>query len=151
LVTASHLKRCPRCTFLLPRSEFGRNRSSHDGRHSYCKPCRRTYERERWEENPERDRERHRRYRRRHPDRVRERIYAQRRTDPRKYRAVVAVAQAVAAGLLIRPEVCPECHDPRSRVEAHHSSYEREDWLKVQFVCTRCHRRLHKLKQRTAA
>jgi hypothetical protein len=32
-------KRCPRCDTTKPVGEFGANRSNHDGRQTYCRPC----------------------------------------------------------------------------------------------------------------
>jgi hypothetical protein len=59
--TVAPSKRCPTCSEVKSRDEFHKNRATHDGLASYCKPCmkvRRTRERA---ENPERDRERQRR------------------------------------------------------------------------------------------
>lgn len=41
------VKYCPRCHTTKPVDEFGRNRSAHDGRQGWCKPCMREYDRER--------------------------------------------------------------------------------------------------------
>src|SRR4051812_26152806 len=40
------IKYCPRCRQDLPIDAFGSNRSSHDGRTSYCRPCHHAVNRE---------------------------------------------------------------------------------------------------------
>lgn len=67
---------------------------------------------------------------------------AQRR-NPAGVRAREAVRQALARGELVR-ERC-QLGDPGCLewpVEAHHTSYAPEDWLKVVWVCKACHGRL---------
>lgn len=40
-------KRCTKCDTVKPLSEFHRNKTAVDGRHAWCKPCSRQYQRER--------------------------------------------------------------------------------------------------------
>jgi hypothetical protein len=47
------LKRCARCTRSRPLSEFVKHRATLDGRGSYCRPCRRDYQRAYRAANPE--------------------------------------------------------------------------------------------------
>jgi len=48
-------KRCPRCKRDLPRTEFGEQQSRKDGLDSYCRECRRAYQRERQKKNASRN------------------------------------------------------------------------------------------------
>ena len=59
-----------------------------------------------------------------------------------KYRARSAVLRAVARGELVRPGACSRCDRP-CKPQGHHPSYERADWLKVEWLCKRCHLRHH--------
>nr|WP_272874541.1 endonuclease VII domain-containing protein [Mycobacteroides abscessus] len=39
---------CPKCASTKPVEDFFRNRSQPDGRHSYCKPCAKAYDQEKY-------------------------------------------------------------------------------------------------------
>lgn len=69
-------------------------------------------------------------------------------SDQRAARA--AVAQAIRSGKLIRPERCVACgKTPPPKIGAvrtyhgleadHHLGYAKENWLKVQWLCSQCH------------
>jgi hypothetical protein len=60
-----------------------------------------------------------------------------RKANPEKFRAHVAVGNALAKGKLIRPERCQLCWEP-SRIEAHHQDYSKV--LDVVWLCHSCHR-----------
>jgi hypothetical protein len=53
-------------------------------------------------------------------------------------RAHVAVARAIEAGTLQRPEHCQKCHRAR-KVQAAHFSYQRGRELEIQWLCQSCH------------
>ena len=59
--------------------------------------------------------------------------------DPR---ASAAVNAAIKAGILQRPKQCPLCGSEK-RIVAHHESYDPERWLSVEWMCDRCHLRMH--------
>jgi hypothetical protein len=50
------------------------------------------------------------------------------------------VNRALHSGKLVRPDQCQnkKCRK-KCKPEAHHESYEKCDWLKVQWLCTECH------------
>ena len=89
-------------------------------------------------------RERARDYLARKRDAVAARARQRRAEDPRRFQAREAVAAALTRGSLNRPTGCSRCGST-SRLEAHHHSYEREHWLDVEWLCSRCHRREHRL------
>ncbi|HEY6957265.1 MAG TPA: hypothetical protein VI814_00395 [Candidatus Limnocylindria bacterium] len=43
------MKRCPKCGEVKPLNEFSKHRGRRDGVQSMCRPCRRIYDRERYE------------------------------------------------------------------------------------------------------
>ena len=51
------------------------------------------------------------------------------------------VNNAIAAGKLIRPSYCEWCFEKKN-VEGHHEDYSKP--LDVDWLCTKCHRKLHK-------
>src|ERR1700730_2200446 len=61
-----------------------------------------------------------------------------------------AVAVALRSGILERPEICSMCGEkPRpGSMSAHHESYLPEDHLKVQWLCTGCHLKMHRSRAR---
>lgn len=63
-------------------------------------------------------------------------------TRKQKAAARFAVRDAVVAGKLVRPSICPNCKKiPTRPVQAHHhNGYDREHWLDVVWLCNACHR-----------
>lgn len=59
-----------------------------------------------------------------------------------KVKARPAVISAIRRGDLSRPSVCSRC-GASGEVEAHHSSYEPDHWLDVEWLCLKCHRQIH--------
>lgn len=57
-----------------------------------------------------------------------------------KESAYAAYRQALAAGVLVRPDACSKCHEV-GRVEGHHHSYASP--LEVQWLCRTCHAGMH--------
>jgi len=73
-----------------------------------------------------------------------------RNAHPNKYKATNAVNNALAAGNLVKPSSCSRCgrsvedlEQQGLRLEAHHHSYAKEDWLNVHFYCNTCHAQEH--------
>jgi len=52
---------------------------------------------------------------------------------------------AIYWGKIIRPDTCEEC-GCQCKPQAHHQSYLRPDWLKVNWLCRRCHQAIHGTK-----
>lgn len=63
--------------------------------------------------------------------------------DARQRAAHRAVELAVNTGRLVRPKECSDC-GTKASAQAHHSSYEREHWLDVEWLCQNCHSQRHK-------
>jgi 5-methylcytosine-specific restriction endonuclease McrA len=53
-----------------------------------------------------------------------------------------AVERAIRSGRLMKPDVCQQCGSDR-QVQAHHTSYEPDQWLNVEWLCTDCHNARH--------
>jgi 5-methylcytosine-specific restriction endonuclease McrA len=70
------LKTCSKCGETKPLDEFNKNRNAKDGRNSYCKICHRSeairYERELRVKDPDRVREKHKKYEDSHQEEIRE-------------------------------------------------------------------------------
>ena len=64
--------------------------------------------------------------------------------DPNRARAYQAVAWALVFGLLIRPDTCQRCGSDARLHAHHHNGYEQEHWLDVQWLCSPCHRVVHR-------
>jgi hypothetical protein len=65
-------KRCSTCKEWKLYSEFSINRSQKDGHCARCKSCHREIDKERYRKNPEKERERVRKYREANPEKVKE-------------------------------------------------------------------------------
>lgn len=75
-------KTCPRCDVTKPVSEFSPDPTTGKPRRSYCRPCFRSYERERREADPEKSRERQRRWSRKNWDKAKLAQYEWRKRKP---------------------------------------------------------------------
>lgn len=64
--------------------------------------------------------------------------------NPEKKRATSAVSNAVRDGRLTKPCVCEHCGSSE-KIQAHHSSYAKEMWLVVTWLCSRCHGAVHRV------
>jgi len=101
--------------------------------------CRKRYDRS------EAGKAKYKRYRNTEPyrNKSRERYYL---TDENIRKAHYTVSNAVRDGRLIRSEYCEKCGIKdwgikRSMIEAHHHlGYLPENWLRVQWLCTTCHK-----------
>ena len=123
------LKWCPQCAEFRSRDAFGFDRTRDDGLSGWCRACRARGEKSRRDANVEQ---------------TRQTLRTRYRTDPARWHAHVAVARAVAAGVLTKPTSCPTCQRQR-RIEAHHHrGYARKNWLDVVWRCRQCHTLDHK-------
>ena len=88
------LLRCGRCNQSKPEDAFGVARSRPTGRHSWCRECRRSYQRDRYASNPEPQKSASRRYNEAHRDAIRARRESQideaRAAGRRAYAAAMA-------------------------------------------------------------
>ena len=65
---------------------------------------------------------------------------------PEKRKANICVANAISSGKLIREKSCECCGDV-TKIQAHHESYKKENWLKVVWLCVPCHSKQHPKKE----
>lgn len=74
-------RRCPRCDTVRPLAEFPAGARA-DGTHTYCRSCMRAYQRKRYSDNPEPERERCRSYNKANPHVPRQSMRRMRENDP---------------------------------------------------------------------
>lgn len=125
-------KRCTKCGKTKPLKQFGLNRATKNGRHSWCCECNTAYLRawrERRKDNPSPSET---------PEAIAERNARWRAKHKLEKRAQKQVELAVAAGRLV-PQACDECGAVKT--EAHHKDYRHP--LVVTWLCRSCHRRAH--------
>ena len=60
-----------------------------------------------------------------------------------KFKARAKVTTALANGSLIRSDVCTLCGADR-KIEAHHWSYDQNNWLDIVWLCRECHLQIHR-------
>jgi hypothetical protein len=64
--------------------------------------------------------------------------------EPNKVNAWMAVQWAMEFGILTRPDNCERCGSDHRLHAHHHNGYERPYWLDVQWLCSPCHRTIHR-------
>lgn len=151
------MKQCIHCDRMLPLSEFYRHAQMADGHLNACRDCKRSYQRRRNRENPERSRASDRAKRRKNPrlyaeaqkrwakeNRVRRNEIASswRKRNKDKVRAQAAVKRAIGRGELVR-QPCEQCG--AQSVHAHHDDYTQP--LDVRWLCPKCHGRHHQIER----
>lgn len=65
--------------------------------------------------------------------------------NPKKVKAMTELNKAIRKGLLTKPLKCVTCKKPR-RVHGHHKNYNKP--LKVLWLCSSCHKRMHPPKKK---
>lgn len=130
-------KSCTKCGEMKPFSEFWKRSDGRYGLQQRCKTCIRKQVREWGRANPEKKREATRRRYQEDPEREKERSREYRLTYPEKARAWYRVKDALKRGDLTRPSACPECGSAERRIEAHHADYNKP--LDVEWLCALCH------------
>lgn len=65
-----------------------------------------------------------------------------RKRNPEKYKAHVAVNNAVRDGLLLKPDKCENCKEVK-KLHGHHDDYTKQ--LEVRWLCARCHALFHSI------
>ena len=140
------MKRCSKCKVEKSRSEFGRNRSKKDGLQDRCKVCR--AEEQRTSAGKATNKRAHAKWSRTDAGKVSCRKNSKKHKEkfPEKIKAENAVNNAIRDGKLIRPSHCEDC-GKKKFVQGHHWSYKEEHWLDVEWLCMKCHRKLHRLLQ----
>lgn len=150
------MKTCTKCHQEKELTEFHKRLEIKDGLRSHCKSCQMIYQKNyrktakgkvahrRGNKNyykTEKGKVVIKRYRQSEKGKVSQKRF---RTNHSNYiKAVRAVNHAIRAGKLPRPDTF-QCHYCPAQAEQyhHHKGYEPENWLKVQSVCKKCHRRV---------
>lgn len=129
------------CSENKDSSEFAINKLMKNGRKNRCKSCELGIERKRRASKIDEVREKDR-ARNKLPERAEyctEKNREWRQANPLKYKAHMAVANAIKKGALAKL-ACMECGDPE--VEGHHPDYSKP--LDVVWLCVAHHKQLHK-------
>ena len=157
-------KVCFKCGRLLPLSSFYKHSRMADGHLNKCKDCTRKdtnvnrkekedyykeYDRNRpnHEGRIVNNRERQKELKESDPEtfhikrKLRQDTY--RDNHPDKYKAHCCVNNAIKYGKLQKKCFCENCSSDY-KVQAHHESYEEENWLDVVWLCDRCHKKRHR-------
>lgn len=119
--------------------------------------------RKKWSENnPEKVKQSRNKYRENHPDRDKEsqnrykannrpKILAKKKEHYKnnkiKHSASRHMNYLIKKGQLVRGGTCQECGTDKY-IEGHHYSYRKEDWDKVVWLCSSCHRKEHLILQK---
>ena len=143
------VKRCSQCSQVMPLHDFYDDPRKNDGKRSECKKCacEVTYAYRKTERGRIVQATAKVKYRNKpesktiHAKYMRDARMARRWIDHERARK--HVWDAVRRNGFPRPteHVCADCGAPAQ--EYHHESYEREHWLDVVPLCTRCHKRRH--------
>lgn len=128
-------KICAKCKRELPITEFYTHKR--DGYKSRCKACLAEDRREYHENNRDRVREYHRRYRANHPEQG---ITVEKATLLIKMLARRILQLAVYTGMVEKPEMCSQCgkHVDKNKLHGHHTDYLRP--VDVVWLCNDCHK-----------
>ncbi|ACI54425.1 hypothetical protein Rleg2_1131 [Rhizobium leguminosarum bv. trifolii WSM2304] len=147
-------KTCFKCERVKPLTEFYRHKQMADGHLNKCKECTKADVLSNYHKNPERVKayesrramlehrvEARRQYARRNPDVISRINRASTKRHPDRRSARVKLGNAVRDGLP-KAAACEVCNRPGRRIHGHHEDYSRPVW--VAWVCTTCHRNIHK-------
>jgi len=153
------MKQCSKCRNKKSINEFNRNRARPDGLNNYCRSCDaikvddwssrnpdKVKERgRRWKlAHPGEDSEKQRRFRKRNPGLVTDRSREERLKHPDRVRARKALIYAIATGKIKRPKTCEDC-GKKCKPHGHHEDYSKP--MVVSWLCSGCHQLKH-LRQR---
>jgi hypothetical protein len=144
---------CTRCRIQKPSSEFPKNLYHASGFSSWCKPCHRKHVITKGKDARKKASRKYALKMRKYPSLGPRSKASQASHDYRqKYKADpsnrlkilarLAVNNAVIAGKLLKPKICPLC-GLEKRITGHHWSYLRNHWLDVKWVCYGCHEAIH--------
>jgi hypothetical protein len=147
---SSPTKLCRTCNQVLSKELFYDAPVNADGKKNICIECDKLDRHDRYLKNSDIQNEQAMHWQKSNPDKVREirrRFNARHRPGwevkyPEKKMAQLAVAYALKTGKL-KKESCMICG--KKVVEAHHPSYEPEDFLSAQWLCHRHHYRANRL------
>ena len=138
-------KRCTRCRRLRIKTNFYPDRREKDGLMRRCKSC---YDMvTKGDYNDINAQIYARRYYRKNKPKVLLKTQEYRKNYPDRINAHKAVHKALKDGILVKPDSCANLKCSRKgvgRIEAHHESYKKENWLDVIWLCSSCHKLINK-------
>lgn len=136
-----HSKKCFKCNYPKPLSEFYKHSGMADGYLNKCKVCAKNDANKHRLDNIEKIRE-YDRQRGKLPERIKSTILATkkwRHEDKKRASAHNKVFRAIQKGLLI-PKSCEKCNSEKTI--AHHEDYDKP--LEVVWLCQPCHKQRHR-------
>lgn len=128
-------KVCSQCYTNKPLLEYQRRGAR---RAAHCKECQKKYDRARNLRNREGRRLSAKQYYQKNKKKWRAKQEKQKKDDPLKYKARVALRNAVYTGK-VKKLPCIKCGEPKTH--GHHTDYSKP--LKVQWLCVKHHYELH--------
>lgn len=119
------MKICTKCKAKKSPDEFCRMKKAKDGRHYWCRRCRREYMRE---------------WRRNHPGYFSSQVKKMRIKHPEKQRARTKIDLLVRKGVIesAKKKDCTDCVEPAVQYD-HARGYEPPNDVYVEPVCMKCH------------
>lgn len=150
-VVVMKTKKCCKCGSIKPISEFHKNRSRKDGHCYQCKVCVKKRQQRYYDKNRNHIKERQRVYDKENREALRERwnneTEKRKERFPLKISARNKVQSAVLLGKITKPEACEICGEtPDYPLHGHHEDYSKP--LEVIWLCSPCHRDLHRERNR---
>ncbi len=152
------VKICTRCGLEKSMSEFRKNRMNKDGLQRWCKICMKTYQAAYWQAHKEELDDCRKSYRADHKEEMAnyQRAYLQTesgRTTHKRYRqnhsekikAHQAVHIVTRNGSLKRSVFCETCGLP-TKTHGHHADYTKP--LEVEWLCRKCHVKVHNKRRK---
>lgn len=139
-------KRCFKCGETKPLSLFYNHPKMSDGHVNKCKECNKKDVRKNSQDNFEHYQQYEKaRAAKKLPHRLQYKTLWRETWEeefPDKRKAVSAVGKALRKGSIVKSCNCEMCGSEKF-IQAHHSSYSKDMWLMVTWLCSRCHVRLH--------
>ena len=134
------MKICRNCNETKPLSEFYKHKEMADGHLNKCKSCVKTRVKKHRVDNPQKLAEFERERNKTQERKLQKASYQvrYRANNPERYKANNAINNAVRDGRLERPDSCQEC-GVECKPEGHHTSYNKDMYLNVQWLCKSCH------------
>jgi len=137
------MKTCCRCKKEKPESAYHKDRGNPGGLHYMCRDCRS----EKYYEDHENNLRMTRQYYSKNVDRQIERVRNYRERHKKRAAAFVAVSSKTRTGRIKKPGICSQCGSG-GIIHAHHEDYNKP--LEVEWLCQKCHKKLHREKRSVA-
>ena len=151
------MKICPCCGENRTANHFHADKSKSSGLASYCKICTKANNKANYAKNIDKRKAVKKQYREDNVDKVALAKKKWQDENPEKLKATIArywenhpekrlahraVNNAVRDGRIVKPFHCEKCCSDE-KIEAHHESYDKCDWLNVKWLCRKCHKSVH--------